>query len=50
MPLAGFEPTIPVLKRAKAFHVLDRAAIGMTIIVEIKQLEINVCLLKPVDV
>jgi hypothetical protein len=26
MPLAGFEPTIPVFKRAKTFHVLDRAA------------------------
>jgi hypothetical protein len=26
MPLAGFEPTIPVFKRAKAFHALDRAA------------------------
>jgi hypothetical protein len=26
MPLAGFEPTIPVFKRANTFHVLDRAA------------------------
>jgi hypothetical protein len=26
MPLAGFEPTIPVLKRAKTFHALERAA------------------------
>jgi hypothetical protein len=26
MPLAGFEPTIPVSKRAKIFHALDRAA------------------------
>jgi hypothetical protein len=26
MPLAGFEPTIPVFKRAKAFYALDRAA------------------------
>jgi hypothetical protein len=26
MPLAGFEPTIPVFKRAKTFHALDRAA------------------------
>jgi hypothetical protein len=26
MPLAGFEPTIPVFKRAKTFHVLDCAA------------------------
>jgi hypothetical protein len=26
MPLAGFEPTIPVFKRAKTFHTLDRAA------------------------
>jgi hypothetical protein len=26
MPLAGFEPTIPVLKRAKTFHASDRAA------------------------
>jgi hypothetical protein len=25
MHLAGFEPTIPVLKRAKIFHALDRA-------------------------
>jgi hypothetical protein len=24
--LAGFEPTIPVFKRAKTFHALDRAA------------------------
>jgi hypothetical protein len=26
MPLAGFEPTIPVFKRAKTFHALDRGA------------------------
>jgi hypothetical protein len=26
MPLAGFEPTIPVFERAKIFHALDRAA------------------------
>jgi hypothetical protein len=26
MPLAGFEPTIPVFKRAKTFHALDGAA------------------------
>jgi hypothetical protein len=26
MPLAGFESTIPVFKRAKTFHALDRAA------------------------
>jgi hypothetical protein len=26
MPLAGFEPTIPMLKRAKTFHALDCAA------------------------
>jgi hypothetical protein len=26
MPLAGFEPTIPVFKRAKTSNVLDRAA------------------------
>jgi hypothetical protein len=26
MTLAGFEPTIPVFKRAKTFHALDRAA------------------------
>jgi hypothetical protein len=26
MLLAGFEPTIPVFKRAKIFHALDRAA------------------------
>jgi hypothetical protein len=26
MPLTGFEPTIPVFKRAKTFHALDRAA------------------------
>jgi hypothetical protein len=26
MPLAGFEPTIPVFKRAKTFHALDLAA------------------------
>jgi hypothetical protein len=24
MPLAGFEPTIPMAKRAKTFHALDR--------------------------
>jgi hypothetical protein len=24
MPLAGFEPTIPVFERAKTFHALDR--------------------------
>jgi hypothetical protein len=31
MPRLGFEPTIPVIERAKTFHVLDRAAtvIGM---------------------
>jgi hypothetical protein len=26
MPRVGFEPTIPVLERAKTVHVLDRAA------------------------
>jgi hypothetical protein len=26
MPLMRFEPTIPVLKRAKTFHALDRSA------------------------
>jgi hypothetical protein len=26
MPLVGLEPTIPVFKRAKTFHTLDRAA------------------------
>jgi hypothetical protein len=26
MPLAEFEPTIPMFKRAKTFHALDRAA------------------------
>jgi hypothetical protein len=26
MHLAGFQPTIPVFKRAKTFHALDRAA------------------------
>jgi hypothetical protein len=26
MPLAGLEPTIPVFKREKTFHALDRAA------------------------
>jgi hypothetical protein len=26
LPLAGFEPTIPVFKRAKTFHASDRAA------------------------
>jgi hypothetical protein len=26
MPLAAFEPTIPVFKRAKTFHASDRAA------------------------
>jgi hypothetical protein len=26
MPCVGFEPTIPVLERAKAVHALDRAA------------------------
>jgi hypothetical protein len=26
MTLAEFEPTIPVFKRAKTFHALDRAA------------------------
>jgi hypothetical protein len=26
MPLAGFEPTIPVSERAKIFHALNRAA------------------------
>jgi hypothetical protein len=25
MPLAGFEPTVPVFNRAKTFHALDRA-------------------------
>jgi hypothetical protein len=32
MPLAGFEPTIPVFKRAKTFHALDRAATATGII------------------
>jgi hypothetical protein len=26
MPLAGFEPTIPVFNREKTFHALDGAA------------------------
>jgi hypothetical protein len=26
MPLVGFEPAIPVLKRSKTFHASDRAA------------------------
>jgi hypothetical protein len=26
MPLAGFEPTIPVFERANTFHALDLAA------------------------
>jgi hypothetical protein len=26
MPRLGFEPTIPVLERAKTVHALDRAA------------------------
>jgi hypothetical protein len=26
MPLAGFEPKIPVFERAEAFHALGRAA------------------------
>jgi hypothetical protein len=26
MPRVGFEPTIPVFKRAKTVHTLDRAA------------------------
>jgi hypothetical protein len=26
MPWVGFEPTIPVLQRAKTVHALDRAA------------------------
>jgi hypothetical protein len=26
MPLAEFEPTIPVFKRVKTFHALDRVA------------------------
>jgi hypothetical protein len=26
MPRVGFEPTIPVFKRAKTVHALDRAA------------------------
>jgi hypothetical protein len=26
MPLAGFEPTIPVIEQAEAIHALDRAA------------------------
>jgi hypothetical protein len=26
MPRVGFEPTIPVLQRAKTFHALDAAA------------------------
>jgi hypothetical protein len=37
MPLAGFEPTIPVLERAKTFHALDRAATVTGKIVYIEQ-------------
>jgi hypothetical protein len=35
MPLMGFEPTVPVVKRAKTVHALDRAAtvIGSTVVV-----------------
>jgi hypothetical protein len=41
MPLAGFEPTIPVFKRAKTFHALDRPA-TVTGQLQILQSEINV--------
>jgi hypothetical protein len=38
MPRMGFEPTIPVLKRAKAVHDLDRAAtvIGIFVCTKMK--------------
>jgi hypothetical protein len=32
MPRVGFEPVIPVLKRAKTVHALDRAATVMGIL------------------
>jgi hypothetical protein len=32
MPQVGFEPTIPVFERVKTVHVLDRAAIMISII------------------
>jgi hypothetical protein len=34
MPQVGFEPTIPVLRRAKTIHALDGAAtvMGMSVI------------------
>jgi hypothetical protein len=31
MPRVGFEPTIPVLKRAKTVHALDRMAIAILV-------------------
>jgi hypothetical protein len=31
MPMVGFEPTIPVFKRAKTVHALDRATTGIGI-------------------
>jgi hypothetical protein len=37
MPLAGFEPTIPVFKRAKTFHAFDRAATVTGVIATLKR-------------
>jgi hypothetical protein len=38
MSVVGFEPTIPVLERAKAVHALDRAAIviGLNYILQVQ--------------
>jgi hypothetical protein len=48
MSLVGFKPTIPMFKRVKTFHALDRAAtvIGRT---KYRQVQIG-CLMKQVQI
>jgi hypothetical protein len=53
MPRVGFEPTIPVLERAKTVRVLDRAATGIgvsncssRIILESKFIFLNILVIK----
>jgi hypothetical protein len=51
LPIAGFEPTIPVVKRAKTFHALDRAAtvtgteLSYIFIIQIAQFRTQSCCL-----
>jgi hypothetical protein len=48
MPRVGFDPTIPVFERAKAFHALDHAAvvIGFLLVESVKYIKTLILLSK----